>query len=203
MKKSRSEIYVSVDVEADGPCPGVNSMLSLGAAAFTAEGKFIGQFSENLERLPDSKPDSDTMKWWIKQGPEVWKIARENCVLPSVVMTRFYEWVKGRERAGKGRAVLVAFPAGFDFTFVYYYLHRFLPKDQAKVFGFQTLDLKTFAWALLGGEKFFDAVKAKAPRHWFAHENKHSHVAVEDAIEQGRMFFAMREDLKKLLRRKQ
>jgi hypothetical protein len=30
------EIYVSTDIEADGPIPGPNSMLSFGSAAYTA-----------------------------------------------------------------------------------------------------------------------------------------------------------------------
>jgi hypothetical protein len=32
---SSKEIYVSTDVEADGPIPGPNSMLSFGSAAYT------------------------------------------------------------------------------------------------------------------------------------------------------------------------
>ena len=31
------EIYVSTDVEADGPIPGQNSMLSFGSAAYLAD----------------------------------------------------------------------------------------------------------------------------------------------------------------------
>ena len=38
MPKSR-EILVSVDIEADGPIPGVYSMLSLGAARVDGAGK--------------------------------------------------------------------------------------------------------------------------------------------------------------------
>ena len=37
MKIVLPEIYVSIDVEADGPIPGDHSMLSLGAAAFSAD----------------------------------------------------------------------------------------------------------------------------------------------------------------------
>jgi hypothetical protein len=31
------EIYISTDIEADGPIPGPNSMLSFGSAAFRAD----------------------------------------------------------------------------------------------------------------------------------------------------------------------
>jgi hypothetical protein len=33
----KPEIYVSTDIEADGPIPGMNSMLSFGSAAYLAD----------------------------------------------------------------------------------------------------------------------------------------------------------------------
>jgi hypothetical protein len=47
-----SEIYVSTDVEADGPIPGVNSMLSFGSAAYTPAGDVMPRYVEWLEALP-------------------------------------------------------------------------------------------------------------------------------------------------------
>ena len=55
------EYYVSIDIEADGPAPGLNSMLSLGAAAFTADGALVDTFSANLEALPDAREDARSM----------------------------------------------------------------------------------------------------------------------------------------------
>lgn len=46
------EIYVSTDVEADGPIHGPNPMLSFGSAAYTAGKELLGTFSSNLETLP-------------------------------------------------------------------------------------------------------------------------------------------------------
>ena len=59
-----SEIYVSTDVETDGPIPGVNSMLSLGSAAYMHDKTLISTFSANLETLPDAIADPKTMAWW-------------------------------------------------------------------------------------------------------------------------------------------
>ena len=56
------ECYVSVDVETDGPIPGVHSMLSLGAAAFDAEWSPRGTWSANLEPLPEAAEDPRTMR---------------------------------------------------------------------------------------------------------------------------------------------
>jgi len=38
-----AECYVSTDIEADGPIPGPNSMLSFGSAAFLADGTMHDQ----------------------------------------------------------------------------------------------------------------------------------------------------------------
>ena len=52
---SSKEIYVSTDVEADGPIPGPNSMLSFGSAAYSGGKELIGTFSANLETLPGAQ----------------------------------------------------------------------------------------------------------------------------------------------------
>ena len=66
-----SEIYVSTDIETDGPVPVVNSMLSFGSAAYLADKTLIGTFTANLETLPGAEPDPRTTEWWrlnLKRG---------------------------------------------------------------------------------------------------------------------------------------
>lgn len=55
------ELYVSTDVETDGPIPGPHSMLSFGSAAFTADGEMISTFSANLMTLTGAKGHPETM----------------------------------------------------------------------------------------------------------------------------------------------
>ena len=65
------ECYVSIDIEADGPAPGLNSMLSLGAAAFISEGAVMDTFSANL----DAREDPKTTHWWAKQPRGVGRVS--------------------------------------------------------------------------------------------------------------------------------
>ena len=65
------EIYVSTDVEADGPIPGPNSMLSFASAAYTADKRLVSTFAANLETLRGATGDPKTMAWWQEQ-PEAW-----------------------------------------------------------------------------------------------------------------------------------
>ena len=46
------EIYISTDVETDGPIPGPHSMLSFASAAYRADKTLLSTFSANLETLP-------------------------------------------------------------------------------------------------------------------------------------------------------
>jgi hypothetical protein len=63
-----SEIYVSTDVETDGPIPGPHSMLSFGSAAYTAEKKLVPTFSANLETLEGATAHPKTAEWWATQA---------------------------------------------------------------------------------------------------------------------------------------
>ena len=94
-------------------------------------------------------------------------------------MPDFVKWVDG---VGKW-PVFAAFPAGFDFTFMYWYMIRFAGRSP---FSFSALDMKTLAMATLGIE-YREAVKRNFPRDWFAPGKAHKHVALADAIEQGEM----------------
>ena len=58
------EIYVSTDVETDGPIPGPHSMLSFGSAAYLADKTLVSTFAVNLETLPGASGDPKTMAWW-------------------------------------------------------------------------------------------------------------------------------------------
>src|ERR1700738_31646 len=58
------EIYLSIDVEADGPIPGPYSMLSFGIAAFSIDKVLLGTFTRNLELLPGASQHPRVMQWW-------------------------------------------------------------------------------------------------------------------------------------------
>ena len=176
-----SEIYVSTDVETDGPIPGPHSMLSLGSAAYTADKRLVATFSANLETLPDAAAHPQTAAWWRTQ-PEAWAACRSGLEAPEAAMKRYADWVD----ALGGKPVFVAYPAGFDFLFVYWYLIRFAGRSP---FGFSALDMKSFAMAQLRLD-YRASTKKAMPGHWFD-PLPHSHVALDDAIEQGALFCNM------------
>lgn len=175
------ELYISTDVETDGPIPGPHSMLSLGSAAYRADKTLVATFSANLETLPGASGHPETMAWWERQAG-AWKKCRKDPQPPEVAIPRYVEWLKSLE----GQKVFVAYPAGFDFTFVYWYLMKFAGESP---FSHSALDVKTFAMSLLGCD-YRDATKRNMPRKWFD-KLPHTHDALDDAIEQGALFCNM------------
>ncbi len=81
------EIYISTDIETDGPIPGPHSMLSFGSAAHTADKRLLATFEANLELLPGATGDAKTMEWWAPQ-PEAWAAAREQLQEPAAAMAQ-------------------------------------------------------------------------------------------------------------------
>jgi hypothetical protein len=184
------EIYVSTDVEADGPIPGPNSMLSFGSAAYSADKTLVATFSANLEPLPDAEGDPKTMEWW-KGQPDAWAACRANTRSPTVVMPEYVQWLKHLP----GKPVFVGYPAGYDFLFVYWYLMRFAGESP---FSHSALDIKTLAMALLG-TGYREATKRNMPRKWFD-PIPHTHIALDDAKGQGALFCNMLKELRLRLR---
>lgn len=182
-----AEVFVSIDVETDGPIPGPYSMLSLGAVAFTEDGTNLGEFSVNLELLEGASSDPDTMTWWSKQPKEIWEACRINPKPPVEAMQQFVLWVNELAEEHHKIPVCVAYPAGFDFMFVYWYLVRFLAKSP---FSFSCLDIKTYAMAVLK-TPFRQTTKRNMPKSWFKGLPPHEHIACSDAREQGLLFLRM------------
>lgn len=179
------EIYVSTDVETDGPIPGPHSMLSFGSAAYLADKTLVSTFEANLELLPGAAPDPKTMDWW-KTNPDAWEACRQNLQPPEAAMKSYLRWIEGLP----GRPVFVGYPVAFDFLFVYWYLIRFTGRSP---FSHSALDIKTLAMALLK-QPYRDSTKRSMPRRWFD-DLPHTHKALDDAIEQGALFCNMLAEL--------
>ena len=175
------DIYVSVDIEADGPCPGIHSMLSLGAAAFTIERELLGTFSRNFELIPEGKPDPATMQQFWDRFPAAYEATRVDAMDPKVAMQDLDNWIQPFQK--QGRPIFMGYPARFDLRWVDYYSWRYINK---KLLGLGAFDLKT-AGAIAMRTEYHVSRKANFPKSWFTSKKKHTHIASDDAVEQGEM----------------
>lgn len=183
---AQPEVYVSTDIEADGPIPGPHSMLSFASVVFDETGSELSSFTRNLEALPGASGHPSTMEWW-KSNEVAWAACRCELVRPEVAMPEYVAWVKSLP----GRPVFVAYPAGFDFLFMYWYLLRFAGESP---FSHSALDIKTYAMAVLK-KPYRESTKRNMPKRWFP-SVPHTHVALDDAREQGLLFINMLKERK-------
>jgi len=181
----RPDLYISCDVEADGPIPGPYSMASLGAVVagtfdgdtFTAADPDAQTFYRELRPISDEYVPEAT----AVSGLDRDRLVREGAD-PAVAMADFATWVEAA--AGDAKPVFVAYPLGFDWMFVYWYLLRFAGRSP---FGHSSgLDLKTL-YAVKAGVPIGKAVKGSMPRH-LRSRRQHTHHALDDAAEQADLF---------------
>jgi hypothetical protein len=138
-------------------------------------------FTANLELLDGASGHPSTMDWWQK-NQEAWEQTRTELQAPAVALQAYHAWLKKLQ----GKPVFVGYPAAYDFLFVYWYLMRFVGDSP---FSHSALDIKTSAMAMLG-VPYREASKQGMPKRWFS-TSPHTHVALDDAIEQGRLFCNM------------
>lgn len=172
------EIYISTDIEADGPIPGPNSMLSFGSAAYLKDKTLVSTFEVNLECLEGAAADPETEKWWSTQ-PEAWEYCRSNLQHPREAMQDYVKWLATLS----GKPVFVGYPASYDFMFVYWYLIKF---TGASPFSHSALDIKTLAMVALKTD-YRRSTPRNMPKSWLD-DRPHTHKALDDAIGQGAMF---------------
>jgi hypothetical protein len=165
-------------------------MLSLGSAAFDGNSEIpISTFQVNLELLPNSQIDPDTAEFWFK-NKAAYNATRVNPEDPTNAMVRYVTWLKALPH----RPVFVGYPAAFDSLFVFWYLWAYAKENP---FGWSSLDIKTYAMAHLKIPKFTQSVKRNYPKRYFG-SAPHTHVALDDAIEQGILFTRIHREVRGL-----
>lgn len=182
---ARVELYVSVDVEADGPIPGPYSMLSFGMAVcgtfdgttFTASDPSERTFYAELKPIGD---DFDAKALEVS-GLDRGRLAREGRD-PEEAMRAAAAWVK--TVAGGALPVLVAYPLAFDWMWLYWYWMRFTARSP---FGHSRhLDIKSL-YAAKAGAMVAQSTKRQMPAALLS-DRPHTHNALDDALEQAELF---------------
>lgn len=191
-KKTIKELYISCDVEADGSHPGQYSMVSLGAvAAATLDSEGV------LTRL-DVDSDENRFKVEIKPISETWMpdalaitgLSREhfeeNGLNAYEAMTKFVYWCESvKAQYGANSLVFAAFPLGFDWMWVYWYICEFLGRDASPFGHSRHIDIKT-EYRSKSNSLTSRAIKRNMPKS-LRSKRPHTHDPLDDAIEQAEL----------------
>lgn len=177
--KELPEIFIAVDVEADGPIPGPYSMISLGmAVAGHPELSFyteIKPISEEFDpaALAVSGLDRDHL---IRNAPDA-----------TQAMRAAYDWVNSLRKIG--RPVFLAAPAVWDGMFVHWYFMRYVGISPFGATG-SGVDLRSY-WMGLTGCEWVESRKGKIKYALNLEGLPHTHHAGEDAMELAQVFTAV------------
>lgn len=160
--------WIMVDVETDGPCPGLFSMVSLGAVVVEPECNrtFYAQF----------KPISEH---WIPEALAISGHTRDECMAFPVSrhsMKQFADWLT---KVG-GRPFFIADNNGFDWQFVNYYFHKEFGENP---FGHSSTNL---------GSLYKGLVQNVRLNFKHLRKTKHTHNPVDDAKGNAEALLAMK-----------
>jgi hypothetical protein len=179
------DLYISADIEADGPIPGTYSMLAFGLAV---AGRFDGSDFSAVDPAVDTfyrelKPISEQFdaKALEVSGLDRDRLAGEGSD-PAEAMREATAWVIAR--AGSARPVLIGYPIVFDWMFLHWYFVRFCGESP---FGFSgALDIKTM-YQQKARVPLSEAGRGDLPG-FLRSPREHTHQALDDAIEQAEIF---------------
>ena len=190
----RSDVYISADIEADGPIPGRYSMLSLGmciAGEQDDAGSFRPIQPESARFYRELRPISEEFEQGALDAIQASGIDRERLTTegtdPAVAMTEAARWVT--VLAGGRRPVFVGWPMGYDWMFLQWYFHMF--SEVGSPFGFSSaLDMKSMLYAAT--HRVLDRLgKDHLPAELMP-VRPHTHHALDDAVEQAELFQNLR-----------
>jgi DNA polymerase III epsilon subunit-like protein len=175
--ESNIECFISVDIEASGPIPGDYSMLALGACVVGRrnEGFYVELKPLNSNAIPDA------LKVTNFDLAELYRTGER----PEEAMRKFREWVEKASRGAK--PVFAGFNAGFDWSFVNWYMHHFLADNP---FGFAPLDIKSYYMGLTGCD--WKDTRSSRIRPEYQPARPADHQAINDARAQAEMFEKMK-----------
>lgn len=167
-------MYISIDVEADGPCPGLFSMLSLGAVV--VDGKFDKNFYTTFAPISER---------YQTEALQVNGFTRDQCLHfkdPEESMNDFFNWLKEINPKNE-RLFFVSDNPAFDWQFVNYYFCDYIG---ANPFGHSATNIGSLYKGLVNDTfKNFKHLRV----------TKHTHNALDDALGNAEALWRMKKEL--------
>jgi len=173
VKTKYNETWISVDIETTGLVIGDDNIASIGACVV---GDITKQFYIELKPFTRNFRQTSvdvcglTIDYLMENGVDI-----------VYGMIKFEEFIKRFENP-----IFVGFPLPFDRSFIHWYFQKFLGRDPFGVTS-NGIDIKTYAMCKLG-----IPYKETSKKHlrsvigdW---GGKHSHNALDDAVEQALLF---------------
>ncbi len=175
-------IYLSIDVEASGPCPGLHAMVSFGAAPVR---KIDGRWAVDEAQTFYAELSATEGAVDIPEAMAIHGLTRAHLdahgEAPADAMARFTAYLQELQRSGEP-VKSAAWPSSFDHAYVTYYLQRYTAKNPLGHSGF---DIASFAMGLFRVTRRRPLFAAMEAAGYAPPANPAPHHGLHDAIEQG------------------
>lgn len=194
----RKKVYISFDVETDGPCPYNNNCIQMGFAVINdVDGTLVDINNRTpwlletrswcLKPLDGHIPSEGTMSNFWSKHKEIYEMIQKNSSDVKTCMIELSNWVKLLQT--KFDIIWIAKPASFDWQWLNSYYNCYGPDDRPSI-GYKATCISSQIDLLIAmGYSWYDIEKAISPP-----ESKDLivHCADHDAVVQGYNFLKLR-----------
>lgn len=150
--------WVMVDIESDGPCPGLFSMVCFGAVV-VEQGLTRTFYGETAPITPNYDPVALSISGFSREQ-------HEKFPNPTETMKLFDDWLRS---LGKDKLMFISDNNGFDWQFINYYMHAYVGSN---IFGFSSTNL---------GSLYKGIVRDTRKNFKHLRVTRHTHNPVDDA----------------------
>ena len=192
---NKEKLFLSFDIESDGPTPMINNFLSIGIVGITLDEKIIFEYEANIEPLENHIQDTQCMQtFWLK--PEQ-KLAWANLQTNKRNYIEVFEELgaKLKELSNQYMLKFVAHPSCFDWMFLkcYYELAKLGSQNKECFYdiGYNCACSSSLWDYYKQLNKLSSSQANKLFKAWGKFDEETNHVAISDAKVQGKFYIKL------------
>lgn len=190
------KVYMTINVESDGPDPALNNMLELSCVLHFENGTIIDELNIKFITLPNRKPDQFTMQNFWNVNPEAWAWVNTDCIDVDTGMSQFIEFFEKYSKLYSIR--FVGDPASRDFVWLQEYYTNYAMFSTIKLFPYcrcLTTMRKSYQKMLNLTDDESWILKNKMQNDGQEGVSTRSHIGIERARKQAREFCLLRQKM--------
>lgn len=191
------DIFISLDIEADGPNIHQHNCIQIAMVACTFEDNptyenrnewIIDEFQVCIQNLPEHSPEENTMKHFWAKHQQIYDEIQKQTIPPNEAVQKISNWLQNVSSQFNIK-YFMARPASYDWMWLTQLYQRYSFQNQYKL-PFSVICLKSMELAMeMMNMKYHYYIKTT--------DFPHTHNALDDSISQAYRFLRIRKELQK------
>lgn len=125
------KVYMTINIESDGPDPGINNLLELSCILHYESGEIIDELNIKLKPESNRRSDENTINNFWKVNEDAWNWVKEDNVDVNTGINKFVNWYEFYSKKFSIR--FVGDPASRDFVWLQEYYTNYAPFANTKL----------------------------------------------------------------------